>query len=261
MSTIYSIDYRNGAMGSTMVSHALYACGELDIDPKTIFSKTGNAHEKLNTMPHPLLTTTHLQDYDTNKRFVPIIEVICPDWDELLRLRMSYVKWHQDFPTAYNLKKFGYPKSSNNNDEQLAMVYETMLNESYSKLPDTVPKQTLSGYILGNYSTVKNTIQEKFGWYWDNNKSDLFFDEVRNQNFKHIKWLEQIKQTVNDCVNNKLFDVELEFFERAMVIAKVCNYYGTSVRNLHWNDYGCFLEKNSLTLIESIERINHGKTI
>ena len=73
MSTIYSIDYRNGAMGSTMVSHALYACGELDIDPKTIFSKTGNAHEKLNTMPHPLLTTTHLQDYDTNKRFVPII--------------------------------------------------------------------------------------------------------------------------------------------------------------------------------------------
>ena len=91
-------------MGNTVLAHVLYATNSKDFDLDTFFSSTGDAHN-VKLKNYTDLTATHLQEYP-NKNLKCIIELVSNNWYEVLRFKMCYSKWYNDFPTRTNYKKF-----------------------------------------------------------------------------------------------------------------------------------------------------------
>jgi hypothetical protein len=91
-------------MGNTILAHALFACNQINIDLDKFFSSTGDAHQikKLNSTN---LTAEHLIEHPNND-VQCILEVICQDWWEVLRLKLSYSKWTKTVPTLSNALNF-----------------------------------------------------------------------------------------------------------------------------------------------------------
>lgn len=90
-------------MSNTVLAHVLYSTNT-DFDLDTFFSKTGNAH-KIKLKNYTELTAEHLQEYP-NVNLKCVIELRSDKWFEVLKYKMSYAKWHNDFPTQINYKKF-----------------------------------------------------------------------------------------------------------------------------------------------------------
>ena len=90
-------------------------------------------------------------------------------------------------------------------------------------------------------------------------KTIYFYKKVLEANQQHLNWLDKIKNIVKQCINLESIDVDLLLWEKAIVISKVCYDLGINPSNLHWNDYGCFLETNTVQFINSLERLNHGR--
>ena len=100
----YCIDYRNGSMGNTILSHALFACNQVDIDLTNFFSKSGNSHA-IKIVNRTNLIAEHLIEYPRDN-VTCVLEVITSDWWEVLRLKMSYQKWVGQYPTMDNVSIF-----------------------------------------------------------------------------------------------------------------------------------------------------------
>jgi hypothetical protein len=91
-------------MGNAILAHALFACNQVDIDLGKFFSSTGDAHQIKNLI-NTNLTAEHLIEYPNNN-LQCILEVICQEWWEVLRLKMSYSKWKKTVPTPNNVSNF-----------------------------------------------------------------------------------------------------------------------------------------------------------
>lgn len=126
----HCIDYRNGAMGNTILSHILYSCNKIDIDLTNFFSESGNAHN-LKFYNNTNLTAEHLEEYpDINKKC--ILTIVTTGWGEALRIKLSYEKWMNEYPTLFNYEKFNInPLLFDYNKENLKAW-----QDFYSKIKD-----------------------------------------------------------------------------------------------------------------------------
>ena len=102
---IYVIDYRNGSMGSTLLAHALFSCGQLDINLDKFFGDTGHAHAVGRNKIRPLMAKHAIEDGLDNDQSV-ILEVKTSGFYTLLSRKMSYNKWIGFEPTIDNLDHF-----------------------------------------------------------------------------------------------------------------------------------------------------------
>jgi hypothetical protein len=91
-------------MGNTILAHALFACGQVDLDLDKFFSATGNSHI-IGTLNFSQLTATHLLEYP-NPDLACILQITCIGWWEVLRIKMSYSKWMLENPGLDNFSKF-----------------------------------------------------------------------------------------------------------------------------------------------------------
>jgi len=91
-------------MGNTILAHVLYSSNIKDFDLDTFFSETGNSH-KIVLLNDTNLIAEHLQESPDNN-LECVIELVSTGWYEILRYKMSYSKWHNDFPTRTNYKNF-----------------------------------------------------------------------------------------------------------------------------------------------------------
>ena len=307
----YGIDYRQGGMGNTILSHVLYSCNKVDLDLADFFSDSGNAHN-ISKFNNTNLTANHLLEFP-NSDIICIIELYSDNWNLVLQYCMSYNKWHGFFPTLENYTKMfkvvsvyhddwkdyysvvkdpSWPECSsysniqylpkviqeeiyqnykipsalkvNDNNrllEFLSICYFDLINMNfYNQFSDSV-RYPLSKYFNNDIEILKNKIQEILGWEWDQTKSDKFQLSVLNQNSKYFLWLYKIKNIYNQTVNFYEQDIDLEIWESAIVIAKVCCYFNITPSMLDWNNQGRFLEHNNVQLIKSLKKANHGKTI
>ena len=86
---IYVIDYRNGSMGNTIIAHTLFACDKINIvDIDQIFSVNGDAHA-VSMLNKTELTCKHGFDDPSIPKPAQLLSVVCKDWDEVLRKKMS----------------------------------------------------------------------------------------------------------------------------------------------------------------------------
>jgi hypothetical protein len=91
-------------MGNTILAHALFACGQVDLDLDKFFSATGNSHI-IRTLNFSQLTAKHLLEYP-NPDLACILKITCIGWWEVLRIKMSYGKWMLENPGLDNFSKF-----------------------------------------------------------------------------------------------------------------------------------------------------------
>ena len=154
---IYCIDYRNGSMGNTILSHALFACNQIDIDLTSFFSESGNAHA-IARINHTNLVAEHLIEYPKDNVSC-VLEVQASDWWEVLRLKMSYQKWFGKFPTVDNISTF-YNHAVNLSDQEQVRLWqefykvfkdpswpECVSYNDISRLPFSVQQEIISAYI------------------------------------------------------------------------------------------------------------------
>lgn len=154
---IYCIDYRNGSMGNTILSHALFACNQIDIDLTSFFSKSGNAHA-ISRINQTNLIAEHLIEYPKDNVSC-VLEVQTSGWWEVLRLKMSYQKWFGKFPTVDNISTF-YNHTVNVSDQEQLRLWQEFYNAfkdpswpecvSYndiSRLPFSVQQEIIGAYI------------------------------------------------------------------------------------------------------------------
>ena len=95
-------------------------------------------------------------------------------------------------------------------------------------------------YLLDNYfnndlSTVKKQIQDKLGWQWDDQKSDFFCNRAIKANQKYLDWLERIKLLYKETIDNTVVQVDLESWEKSLLLAKICLHYKVHPNSIPWD--------------------------
>ena len=91
-------------MGNTILAHALFSCGQINLDLDNFFSSNGDAHavreiNKSNLIAH------HLLEFPDDS-LTCVAQVVCQDWWEILRIKLSYSKWHKTTPKLDNISNF-----------------------------------------------------------------------------------------------------------------------------------------------------------
>jgi len=245
-------------MGNTILAHALYSCSKLVIDPDVLFSLEGNAHA-VNAYNKTNLIAWHCEEYPRLDVKI-VMKILCRDWDELLRLKMSYSKYWKKLPTFGNFSEFGFTNAVDSSwMENLTMKYWTMFQNNKMNNVHNMSEIVLGEYLLGNTNKLQFMTKQQ-GWCWDLTKSNNFYKIMLQKNAQYFDWLTTIKSIVANCLENNVINSNLEFWEKAITIAKVCDMSNINPQLLHWNTEEYFVN-NNLSLINSLKRLKHGKTI
>lgn len=138
--------------------------------------------------------------------------------------------------------------------------YDSLINKHSLKFLGSV-EYTLKEYLSADFTVVKNTIQDALVWDWNDSRSLQFHQQVLKVNYEYLAWLDKIINVFNQCVSFNEIEVDLEFWEKAIVLSKVCHYFNKHPNQLEWTDKSCFLDKNNVSLIKNLKEVNHGKTI
>jgi hypothetical protein len=157
----YCIDYRNGGMGNTVLAHVLYACNQIDIDLENFFNQhSGNSH-KIAQFNNTNLTARHLLEFP-DQTAECVLEILCNDWDEVLRTKLSYIKWFNATPNLTDYQKFFQYKPADEKERLWQEFYQEFRDSSWPErcafnqiidLPAHIQKE-----ILDNYQTPANSI-------------------------------------------------------------------------------------------------------
>jgi len=269
--TTYIIDYPHGGMGCTLMAHILYSCGKINTDIKTIFSDTGDCHNyyhaNLDSFKHLNIGADHYS-YGVSKQVaneysrddtdtVCLVQLEPNDIYHLLRLKMEYGKAYKDTPKVDNFNKFfdiTYEQSSIDFLESLTLKYYSMVTSIVEKYPTSVwfPLEAL---IKHDVKDVKSIIETTMGWTWDDQKSLEFHNYMLEANKKYLDWFENIKAICEGCIAQEVFDLgELEFWEKAAVIAYTCANLELNPTELRWYDNN-FLQGNNQSLVADLKRM------
>ena len=143
--------------------------------------------------------------------------------------------------------------------EWLSMCYYDMLGNSTLRFFDEVPMMLLDDYLLGQTSALQ-VVCEQLNWQWDDKRSAEFHQYMLLANSKYFEWLDNIKATVDQVINNQRIDNTLDLWEQALVIAKVCRIASCMPSEVHWQSGGCNTNEKSAYLNKFKEEY-HGKTI
>ena len=131
-------------MGNTILAHALYACSQADLDLNTFFSDTGNAHA---VPSNKQLTAKHLKKFPSNYD-VCVLELVCNNWDKILRFKMGYSKWAKEVPTHENLEKFFEEINLPKTDTLWDNAYDALKGSEWPSNPGYYKRQTLPPFVL-----------------------------------------------------------------------------------------------------------------
>ena len=72
-------------------------------------------------------------------------------------------------------------------------------------------------------------------------------------NARYLAWLDTVKQYHDSIASGIVCPIDLDLWERALLIAKVCQTLDRNPGNLKWQDCDCFLGQDSATLIKLLQ--------
>ena len=172
----------------------------------------------------------------------------CVSYEEIYKLP-KYVQ--QEIQNTYQPPKMSLTTESNL-VEFLSKTYFDMLMLPYRPAFLDVPVYCLSDYFVKRIQALEQ-IAEQLNWQYDHQRSDNFYSAMLKANQSHLSWLENMKQIHNNVVNLTRTPVNLQPWERALIIAKSCITLGRHPKTLNWQDSHCFLDNNNITLIKSLQ--------
>jgi hypothetical protein len=147
-----------------------------------------------------------------------------------------------------------YQPSSNDisTNEQLLEFLTNSYFDNISKIDKfefDAPVYRLSDYFDYNIEPLIQ-ISKMLNWQWDNKLSKQFHSKMLEINARYLAWLDIVKQHHDSIVSDIVCPMNLDIWEKALLIAKVCQTLHCNPRDLKWQDSGCFLEQNTATLIK-----------
>ena len=80
--------------------------------------------------------------------------------------------------------------------------------------------------------------------------SKQFHSKMLEINATYLAWLDTVKQHHDSIVSGIVCPINLDIWEKALLIAKVCQTLHCNPQDLKWQDSGCFLEQDNATLIK-----------
>jgi hypothetical protein len=172
----------------------------------------------------------------------------CGCYEEIYRLP-KYIQ--EEIQNTYQSPTVSLTTESNL-VEFLSETYFDMLMLSYRPAEFDAPVYYLSDYFSKKIQVLEQ-IAEQLKWQYNYQRSDNFYFAMLKANQSHLSWLENIKQVHNNVVNSIHASVDLQPWERALIIAKICITLGHHPRVLNWQDSHCFLDNNNITLIKSLQ--------
>ena len=160
-------------MGNTILSHALFACNQVDIDLTNFFSKSGNSHA-IKIVNRTNLIAEHLIEYPRDN-VTCVLEVITSDWWEVLRLKMSYQKWVGQYPTMDNVSIFYNHVVEISKSKQLRLW-----QEFYTSFKDPLWPEC---DLYNNVSTLPLIVQEEI--------NNVYINPIVTQDseLQFVEWL------------------------------------------------------------------------
>ena len=125
--------------------------------------------------------------------------------------------------------------TNNNWLSLLTIAYYDLINSI-----DHTPKFGGKSYLLDDYfnndlSMVKKQIQDKLGWQWDDQKSNLFYNCVIKVNQRYTEWLKHIKLLYEKTINNIAVQIDLEPWEKSLFLAKICLHHKVHPNSIPWD--------------------------
>lgn len=244
----YVIDYRNGSMGHTILSHALFACNKIKIDIDQIFSTNGNTHI-ISNLNNTNLICNHNLEYPLQDPSLQIISVVCTGWDEVIRKIMAYCKHYRMYPTEDNLDKFEFKIIPGVNPlEYLSITYFDSYDITY---PCNSKVLHLGQYLEHQLNCLQEQVENILGWQWDQDLSMQFHNRMLVHNQQYIQWQQLIKTIVCQTLEKNVVQCNLQFWEKAIVISMACKQKKVNPIMLHWDECN-FLDNNNHSLIESL---------
>lgn len=136
--------------------------------------------------------------------------------------------------------------------EFLSMCYYDQLCQDHTNIADT-PIYNLSDYYKHNIEPLK-AISKVLNWSWDDALSKQFHDKMLEVNSKYLDWLDIMKQHHDDTVAGIVCPVILEVWEKALLIAKICQTMDISPASLKWYNNDCSLAHDNATIIKLLQR-------
>jgi hypothetical protein len=176
-----------------------------------------------------------------------------------------HIKWLPEHIQDEIYQTYQPPDSTDitNNDKLLEFLTQCYF-DNFKKTPTPFPSALcypISKYLSNDVESLKNIIYQVFGWKWNQEKSNVFYHNMISQNARYFYWLDSIKNIHNRTIRFDKQSTNIDIWERAIVIAKICEHFDIIPAQLHWNTKGCFLDKSNVTLINNLKEVKHGKTI
>ena len=121
-------------MGSTLLAHALFSCGQLDINLDKFFGDTGHAHAVGRNKIRPLMAKHAIEDGLDNDQSV-ILEVKTSGFYTLLSRKMAYNKWIGFEPTIDNLDHFFEYEPQCDFEQHWEIFYKNWAPRDWPQIP------------------------------------------------------------------------------------------------------------------------------
>lgn len=140
-------------------------------------------------------------------------------------------------------------------NKQLLEFLTTTYFDSISKITKfkfDAPVYQLSNYFNYNIEPLIQ-ISKMLNWQWNNKLSKQFHSKMLEINATYLAWLDTVKQHHDSIVSGIVCPINLDIWEKALLIAKVCQTLHCNPRDLKWQDSGCFLEQDNATLIKLLQ--------
>jgi hypothetical protein len=239
-------------MGNTLLAHALFSTDQLQIDPIELFSDRADAHSIVN-LNQSTLTAWHEREMPADPPLNIVLTVICQQWDEILRKKLSYEKWFRCYPTESTLDNFyQYTDLAQASSLELlttSYYHELRLADLFDIPGNTI---TLTQYF-NYYIDPLRLLSNQLGWKWNEDRSRQFHKVVIDKNQLYIDWLNSIKSIISATVAGTVIEInKLEFWEKATIIAMCCYIQKIDPMALKWDNQP-FLATNNQSLINSLK--------
>jgi len=147
------------------------------------------------------------------------------------------------------------PATDISTNEQLLEFLTKTYFDTISKIDKfefDAPVYRLSDYFSHNLEPLIQ-ISKMLNWQWDNKLSKQFHSKMLEINARYLAWLDTVKQHHDSIVSGIVCPVDLDIWEKALLIAKVCQTLHCNPQDLKWQDSGCFLEQDNATLIKLLQ--------
>lgn len=150
---------------------------------------------------------------------------------------------------------FCTPANNISTDNQLLVFlafcyYDLLTKDELVKFD--APVYWLNDYFDYNLSTLIE-ISKKLNWSWEEELSKRFYNKMLEANARYLQWLNNIKQYHDLTISGDICLTNLDIWEKALVIAKVCQTLSYNIRKLNWQDSDCYLGQDNATIIKLLQ--------